>query len=207
MDESIGRQRGVTLSYQSSSALTLRLPDWVDAYVQYRPGSYSTAEQRMSLAVGLGEMNSQRGTGGPFGAALFEEGGGLVAVGVNLVVPSSCSFAHAEMLAIGIAQQRLRSYDLGGPKLPLHELVTSTEPCGMCLGAISWSGVRRVVCGARESDARAIGFDEGPKPADWVAALATRGIEVLRDVCRSEAREVLRRYAEAGGPIYNARRG
>jgi tRNA(Arg) A34 adenosine deaminase TadA len=161
----------------------------------------------MSLAVELGEINSRRGTGGPFGAAIFEEGGGLLAVGVNLVVPSSCSFAHAEMLAIGIAQQKLGGYDLGGPKLPRHELVTSTEPCGMCLGAIAWSGVGRVVCGARESDARAIGFDEGPKPADWVAALAARGIEVLRDVCRSEAREVLRRYAEAGGPIYNARRG
>jgi tRNA(Arg) A34 adenosine deaminase TadA len=77
----------------------------------------------------------------------------------------------------------------------------------MCLGAISWSGARRVVCGARESDARAIGFDEGPKLSDWVSALASRGIEVIRDVCRSEAREVLRRYAEAGGPIYNARRG
>jgi tRNA(Arg) A34 adenosine deaminase TadA len=193
--------------YGGSPALRLRLPDWVDGYVEERRGSFSTVEQRMGLALELGEMNFRRGTGGPFGAALFEGGGGLVAVGVNLVVPSSCSFAHAEMLAIGIAQQRLGSYDLGAPKLPLHELVTSTEPCGMCLGAISWSGVRRVVCGARESDARAIDFDEGPKPTDWVAALASRGIEVLRDVCRSKAREILRRYAEAGGAIYNARRG
>lgn len=194
-------------TYEGSPALRLGLPDWVDRYVGDRRGEISTAEQRMSLAVELGEMNSRRGTGGPFGAAIFEEGGGLVAVGVNLVVPSSCSLAHAEMLAIGIAQQKLGSYDLGGPKLPRHELVTSTEPCGMCLGAIAWSGVVRVVCGARESDARAIGFDEGPKPTDWVAALAGRGIEVVRDVCRPEAREVLRRYAEAGGPIYNARRG
>lgn len=161
----------------------------------------------MRLAVELAETNARRGTGGPFGAAIFETSGRLVAVGVNVVVPSACSFAHAEMMAIGIAQQRLGSYDLGGPNLPPHELVTSAEPCAMCLGAISWSGVRRVVCGARASDVREIGFDEGPRPADWIEELAARGIEVLRDVFRSEARDVLRHYAESGGPIYNARRG
>ena len=77
----------------------------------------------------------------------------------------------------------------------------------MCLGAIPWSGVRRVVCGARGADACAIGFDEGAKPADWVAALTGRGIEVLRDVLRDEAQAVLRHYAESGRNIYNARRG
>jgi tRNA(Arg) A34 adenosine deaminase TadA len=76
-----------------------------------------------------------------------------------------------------------------------------------CFGATTWSGVRRLVCGARDEDARAIGFDEGPKLPDWVGALEERGISVVRDTCRDEAAAVLRDYAESGGLIYNARRG
>jgi tRNA(Arg) A34 adenosine deaminase TadA len=74
----------------------------------------------------------------------------------------------------------------------------------MCFGASPWSGVRRLVCGARDEDARAIGFDEGPKLADWITALNDRGIAVLRDVLRDEAVGVLKDYIEAGGIIYNA---
>ena len=41
------------------------------------------------------------------------------------------------------------------------EMVASTQPCAMCLGATPWSGIRRLVCGARDEDAEEIGFDEG----------------------------------------------
>jgi tRNA(Arg) A34 adenosine deaminase TadA len=88
--------------------------------------------------------------------------------------------------------------------LPPYELVASTEPCAMCFGATPWCGVRWLVCGAREEDARGIGFDEGPKVSDWVASLEQLGISVARDVCRDEA-AVLRYYAENGGIIYNVR--
>ena len=83
-------------------------------------------------------------------------------------------------------------------------LVASTDPCAMCLGAIPWSGVRHLLTGARDSDARAIGFDEGPKVADWQGALRERGIEVRCDVLRDEARAVLEAYRDNGGSIYNA---
>ena len=76
----------------------------------------------------------------------------------------------------------------------------------MCFGAIPWSGVRRLVCGARDEDARAIGFDEGPKLPDWVDALEARGIAVVHDVLRDEAVAILRHYQESGGIIYNGRR-
>jgi tRNA(Arg) A34 adenosine deaminase TadA len=159
----------------------------------------------MRLAVELARENVTQKTGGPFGAAVFEaDSGRLVAAGVNLVESSNCSIAHAEMVAIALAQRALGHYDLGRDNIT-HELVTSTEPCAMCLGAIPWSGLRRVVCGARGEDACAIGFDEGAKPADWVGALRSRGIEVLRDVLREEARAVLQEYLASGGLIYNAR--
>lgn len=160
----------------------------------------------MRFVIELARRNIEHCTGGPFGAAVFEaQSGRVVGVGVNLVETSNCSLAHAEMIAIALAQQTAGGYDLGAQGLPRHELVTSTEPCAMCLGAIPWSGLRRVVCGARGEDAAAIGFDEGAKPADWVGELRRRGIEVVRDVLREEARAVLQQYANAGGLIYNPR--
>jgi tRNA(Arg) A34 adenosine deaminase TadA len=99
----------------------------------------------------------------------------------------------------------MKTHILGTGDLPRCELVTSTEPCAMCLGAVAWSGVRSVLCGAREEDARAVGFDEGPKPVDWKAALTDRGIKVTADVHCAEAAAVLRLYAAAGNPIYNGR--
>ena len=110
-------------------------------------------------------------------------------------------------LAIALAQKKLETYDLGEPSLAVHELVSSTEPCAMCLGAIIWSGVRQLVTAARDRDARDIGFDEGPKPDDWTNTLTGRGIQVVTDVARDAARSVLRFYLDSGGTIYNARMG
>ena len=188
--------------------MALRLPEWVEERVADEGRTYPTAEDRMGLAVTLARQNIRRGTGGPFGAAIFErETGRLLAPGVNLVVGSGCSVFHAEMVAIMVSQKILGNFDLGDAGAPVYELVTSTEPCAMCLGATPWSGVRGLVCGARDEDASAVGFDEGSKPSEWVPALEARGITVMRDVLREEATEVLREYAAAGGEIYNSRRG
>lgn len=183
------------------------LPDWL---ARHANGYRATAapEARMAFVIEAARRNVSERTGGPFAAAVFEqESGRLVALGVNLVTTQGASILHAEIVALALAQRVAGNYDLGAPGLPAHELVTSTEPCAMCLGAIPWSGVRRVVCGARDEDARAAGFDEGAKTADWAGALAARGIAVLRDVARAEAAGVLREYAEGGGPIYNSRAG
>ncbi len=162
----------------------------------------------MRLAVELSRLNVRNDTGGPFGAAIFErETGRLLAPGVNLVVGSGCSVFHAEMVAIMVAQKVVGTFDLGADNLPSYELVTTTEPCAMCLGATPWSGVRHLVCGARDEDARAVGFDEGSKTSEWVGALEDRGITVQQDVLREEAVAVLREYAERGGEIYNSRQG
>ncbi|HET7480475.1 MAG TPA: nucleoside deaminase, partial [Rubrobacteraceae bacterium] len=169
---------------------------------------YPTEEDRMRLVIELSRLNVEHGTGGPFGAAIFDlETNRLVAPGINLVTASNLSSAHAEVVAIMVAQQVIGHFDLGASGQPPRELAASTEPCSMCFGSVPWSGVRRLVCGARDEDARAIGFDEGPKMPDWKAALEERGISVARDVCRDEAASVLRDYAERGGEIYNARAG
>lgn len=186
----------------------LTLPEWVEEFAGDRKHRYQSIEERMRCVILLSRINIEKGTGGPFGAAVFNTTtGALFAAGVNIVVPSGCSVAHGEMMAMMLAQKILQHYDLGGEGQPNYQLVTSTEPCAMCLGAVPWSGVRSLVCGARDEDAREIGFDEGPKIPTWKEELEKRGIVVIRDVCREEARVVLQNYRVRGGLIYNSRQG
>lgn len=184
----------------------LTLPDWIPQFLTERPAVIPSLEARVRLAIELSRENTIRGTGGPFGAAIFErDSGRLVAVGVNRVVPDGCSLAHAETVAIAMAQEKLGSFDLGNPSFPAHELVTSTQMCVMCYGAVFWSGVRRVVCAASTSDVHELtSFDEGPVPSDWRQQLESRGIEVQEGILRDKARAVLAAYQAANGPIYNS---
>jgi tRNA(Arg) A34 adenosine deaminase TadA len=178
-------------------------PDWVRDGVAW-DAVYVTAEDRMRLAIGLARANIEHRTGGPFGAAVLErDTGRLVAVGVNSVTRLNNCALHGELVALMMAQRRLGTFTLGAPHLPAHELVTSCEPCAMCLGAILWSGVKRVVCGAAREDAAGVGFEEGPVFPESYRYLERRGIEFVRDVSRDEAVAVLERYVREGGTIYN----
>lgn len=193
--------------FSQPTSIEFHLPDWLLAYAGNMQ-AISSLPERMALVIGAARENVKQKTGGPFAAAVFESTTGrLVSLGVNLVTSENLSTLHAEMVALTLAQRKLRTYDLGRSDLPAHELVTSTEPCSMCFGAVPWSGVKRVVTGARDEDARAIGFDEGPKPEDWKKALQERHIEVVTDVCREQAAQILKDYLRHGGHIYNSREG
>jgi tRNA(Arg) A34 adenosine deaminase TadA len=165
---------------------------------------YQGDEAKMRLAIALSRANVEHDTGGPFGAAIFErESGRLVAVGMNSVVRLGNCTLHGEMVAFMMAQHAVGSFSLAGPGLPEHELFTSCEPCAMCLGATLWSGVRRVVCGAGREDASRLSFEEGPVFPSSYRYLEDRGIEIVHDVLRDEARAVLELYRAKNGPIYN----
>ena len=181
----------------------LEYPEWVNAVVDWER-RYGSDEERMRLAIAVARENVDRASGGPFGAAIFErETGRLVAVGMNSVVRLSNCTLHGEMVAFMMAQRRLDSFTLNAPHLPAHELHTSCEPCAMCLGATLWSGVRRVVYGAAREDAARLNFEEGPVFPESYRYLEERGIEIVRNVLRDEARAVLERYRAASGRIYN----
>jgi tRNA(Arg) A34 adenosine deaminase TadA len=158
----------------------------------------------MRLAVRLARQNVEQDLGGPFGAAVFDGTGRVVSVGVNLVLAEQCSVLHAEVVALMLAQRRLGRFDLSAGGRREFTLAASTEPCAMCQGAVLWSGVRRLLCGARDEDARAVGFDEGAKASDWPEQYRSRGLAVVQDVLRDEAAAVLREYVDRGGVIYNA---
>lgn len=181
----------------------IELPGWVAEFLGRGPEAFPAADDRMRLVIQLARENVERRSGGPFGAGVFDADGRLVAAGVNIVATANCSILHAEMIAIALAQKTLGRYDIGDRGKSDYELAASVEPCAMCLGAVHWSGVTRLACGARDEDARRIGFDEGPKLADWQRALEERGVKVSRDVLRQEAVDVLDLYVRHGGTIYN----
>jgi tRNA(Arg) A34 adenosine deaminase TadA len=183
--------------------IKFQLPRWIPDFLEKSGTFFPTGEDRMRFAVALSRQNVKNRTGGPFGAAIFDDSGHLTAPGVNLVTTANCSVLHAEITAIILTQSILGRYDIGDGGRLNFSLYAATEPCVMCFGAVHWSGVRRLVCGARSEDAGAIGFDEGPKPQNWVSALEKHGVEVTRDVLREEAASVLRDYAASGGLIYN----
>jgi tRNA(Arg) A34 adenosine deaminase TadA len=182
----------------------IEYPDWVDSIVDWNR-TYESDDDRMRLAILVARTNVERQTGGPFGAAVFDRvTGRAVSVGMNCVVRMYNATLHGEMVAFMMAQQRLSSFTLKAPHLHAHELVTSCEPCAMCLGATLWSGVQRLVCGAARDDATRLDFEEGPVFPDSYKYLEDRGIEIVRNVLRDEAMSVLELYRATGGPVYNA---
>ncbi|WP_420130029.1 nucleoside deaminase [Longimicrobium sp.] len=183
--------------------LAIDYPAWVQTVVDWER-AYTTDEERMRLAIRMSRENVERDTGGPFGAAVFElESGRLVAVGMNSVVRLNNCMLHGEGMAVMMAQSRLDCFTLRSDDGPAYELVTSCEPCAMCLGTTLWSGVRRLVCGAGRDDAVKLGFDEGPVFPESYAYLEARGIRVVHGMLRDEANAVLELYRARQGPIYN----
>ena len=190
------------------NSLTLSLPEWIDDFLKQYQFPLVSNEERMRFVLKLTLQNIEKTTGGPFGAAVFErESGQLVSVGVNVVLNQGCSAAHAEMMAIMLAQQELGTHDLGIADLPEFQLVTSGKMCAMCLGSVVWSGVREVLASAQPEDVENIvGFDEGPAPADYDQQLEKRGISIIPSFLREEGCEVLQRYVELEGVVYNPSR-
>jgi tRNA(Arg) A34 adenosine deaminase TadA len=178
-------------------------PAWVDEIVDWGR-TYASDDDKMRLAIAVSRENVVRGTGGPFGAAIFERASGaLVAVGMNSVVRLNNCTLHGEMVAFMMAQQRIGSFTLNSPGLPAHELFTSCEPCAMCLGGTLWSGVRRVVYGAGREDASRLNFEEGPVFPESYKYLEDRGITIQRNFLRDEATAILELYRANSGKIYN----
>ena len=187
----------------------LTLPAWLEEMTAGQEIIIPDPEERMRWIIELSRRNVEQASGGPFAAGVFvSESGRLLAAGVNRVEPLSQSQAHAEIMAIAFAQKRLQTWDLGQDAAVPTELVASSQPCLMCLGAILWSGVTRLSYGAAAADVSAIlGFDEGPLPPGWPQELLKRGIKVESGSLRDEAIAVLELYKSKRGTVYNSRKG
>jgi len=111
----------------------------------------STDVTFLSRAIQLARENVTNG-GGPFGAIIVKDGE-TVAESANQVISIPDPTAHAEIQTIRMAAQNLNTFDLSGTTL-----YTSCEPCPMCLGAVYWSRISRVVYASDRHDAGKAGF-------------------------------------------------
>lgn len=188
-------------------SFTISLPPWMNDEVASMPPTLNTIEARMEAVIRCSRLNIEHDTGGPFAAGVFnEQTGELVVMGVNRVVPAQCSSAHAEVVALSLAQKKLGGFDLGSPKMPRHQLVVNWRPCAMCYGAVVWSGVRSLVIAGSDGQLEQItGFDEGPIHPNWRTELEQRGISVTDNVLKEQACEVFREFRDSGKLVYNGR--
>jgi len=115
---------------------------------------------------------SARSGGGPFGAVIVR-GGEVIATGSNQVTSTNDPTAHAEVVAIRAACQRLGNF-----RLDDCVLYASCEPCPMCLAAIYWARIPRVVFAATRADAAQAGFDDEAIYAELAKPLAERTVRM-----------------------------
>ncbi|MCX6045644.1 MAG: nucleoside deaminase, partial [Chloroflexi bacterium] len=95
--------------------VALTMPEWAIKEMKQLPAYLPTLEERMAAVIRFSQLNFEQGTGGPFAAGVFEQASGkLIVIGVNRVMPTNCSSAHAEVMALSLAQQLIGNYDLGG---------------------------------------------------------------------------------------------
>ena len=191
------------------SSIKLSSPEWLSEELAKLPEHLPTVQERMAAVIRFSRLNVEKNTGGPFAAGVFErDSGKLVVIGVNRVMANRCSSAHAEVMALTMAQAILGTHDLGAAGLPSYQLVVNWRPCAMCYGALIWSGVRSLaIAGDGDELEDLTGFDEGPMRPDWAEQLRQRGIEVINHVQGEEACKVFRFFRDRGDHVYNPSRG
>jgi tRNA(Arg) A34 adenosine deaminase TadA len=136
----------------------------------------------LRAALVLAKENSAAGTRGPFGAIVVRAGK-VVGRGGNQVVEAQDPTAHAEVMAI-----RDASKNLGTHILEDCTIYCSCEPCPMCLSAIYWAHIPRVVYAAASEDARSAGFDDSRIRDELRLPWGDRSVEVMRALPREGAR-------------------
>lgn len=150
-------------------------------------------ETWLRQAIDLATENVRQGLGGPFGALVVKDGE-VLASGTNLVTASHDPTAHAEIIAMRAACQKMGTFRLEG-----CELYTSCEPCPMCLGAIYWARVRAFYFAGNQEDAARGQFDDSfiygelQKPVERRAIpgyrlLAAEGFRPFAEWLKSEKR-------------------
>ncbi len=126
---------------------------------------------------------------GPFGAVIARDGI-IIAEAVNMVILSGDPTAHAEILAIRKASGILKTHDMSE-----CTLYTSCEPCPMCLGAVYWAGIKKVVYGSSRSEAAASGFNDSLIYNELTLDPSERRIKFIR-YANAGSKEVFRRWDE-----------
>src|SRR3954468_8948181 len=128
----------------------------------------------------------------PFGSVIVKAGG-VVAATHNTVWRDTDPTAHAEVNCLRRAAKALNTIDLSG-----CTLYSTCEPCPMCLSAIHWAKVDRVVFGATIDDAAGAGFCELHVPAETLAEMGRSPLRVEGGLLREECAALFAEWKQAG---------
>lgn len=107
----------------------------------------------MGMAIEQARRTMNENIGGPFGAAILDSEGNVIAVNSNRVLCDHDPTAHAEITTIREACKKLGTHDLSG-----CVMYATGYPCPMCLGAMIWANIKKCYYGCKPTDAEAIGF-------------------------------------------------
>ena len=148
-------------------------------------------QEHMRLAIRKTQEGISRGQS-PFGAAIVRAGE-VVAVTHNTVWLTTDPTAHAEVNCIRAAAAALKTIFLHG-----CTLYSTTEPCPMCLSAIHWAKIERVVFGATIADAKAAGFSELCVPAAALAEMGGSPLVVESGLLQEECAGLFTQWLDSG---------
>ena len=154
-----------------------------------------TEHEAMRLAIHKAQEAIAAGQS-PF-ASVIVRGENVVAVTHNTVWRDTDPTAHAEVNCIRAAAAALRTIALRG-----CTLFSTAEPCPMCLSAIHWAKIERVVYGAAIADATAAGFSELAVAARTLAELGHSPVRVEGGLLRDECAALFDQWRAAGGKPY-----
>ena len=146
----------------------------------------------INKAIELSKKGMDNNAGGPFGALVVKDGK-IIAEGYNKVTSSNDPTAHAEVVAIREACEKLNSFQLDG-----CTIYTSCEPCPMCLGAIYWARPEAVYYACTKEDAAEIGFDDQFIYEEIETDIGNRSIKFI-NLNRDEGKEVFKNWQTKEG--------
>lgn len=151
----------------------------------------------MQQALERARRTMNENIGGPFGAAVIDGQGNILAVASNSVLRDNDPTAHAEVNAIRAACQKIDSYDLSG-----CVLYTTAYPCPMCLAAIIWANIKKVYFGCRPQDAEAIGFRDDFIYRFIEGKCRDKSVMEIAELNRDECLQLFNEYQKMNKTIY-----
>ncbi len=152
-------------------------------------------EDKMMMAIEEARRTMNEDKGGPFGAVITDLDGNVISVASNLVLESHDPTAHAEVMAIRKASEKLGTHDLS--KCILY---ATGYPCPMCLSAIIWANIRKVYYGTNLREAEEIGFRD-----DFIYEYLNgknKDILDIEGLCHDGCKELFNEYKDNNKEIY-----
>lgn len=154
-------------------------------------------KQVMKEAINQAQQTMNDNIGGPFGAAIVDLEGNIISVSSNSVLKDHDPTAHAEINAIRLAGEKLKTHDLSQ-----YVLITTAYPCPMCMGAILWANIKHVIYGCRPVDAEAIGFRDDFMYRYMKDPNSYQDILLLEEKFREDCLDLFDEYQRKNKTIY-----